>query len=76
MPHQVTNWRMQNNFLLDWKCYHDVFNKEKFWYLFLLGCARKFEGTRGFIDISGKNKRGLKLTFLWRSMTKNKFNKT
>ena len=67
------DWRMQNNFFWTGNVTTMSFNKEKFGTYFYWDVQGNLSGTRGFIDISGKNKRGLKLTFLWRSMTKNKF---
>ena len=67
------NWQMQNNFFWTANVTTMSFNKDKFGTYFYWDVQGNLSGTRGFIDISGKNKRGLKLTFLWRSMVKNKF---
>lgn len=67
------NWQMQNNFFWTGNVTTMSFNKDKFGTYFYWDVQGNLRGTRGFIDISGKNKRGLKLTFLWRSMVKNKF---
>ncbi|GHM99764.1 hypothetical protein WSM22_12540 [Cytophagales bacterium WSM2-2] len=42
------------------------FNKGRFGTLYYWDLQGNLRGTRGFIDISGKNKRGVKLVFPWR----------
>jgi len=42
------------------------FNKGKFGTLYYWDLQGNLRGSRGFIDISGKNKRGFKLVFPWR----------
>lgn len=42
------------------------FNKGKFGTLYYWDVQGNLRGMRGFIDISGKNRRGLKLVFPWR----------
>lgn len=73
LPLSGYDWRMQNNFFWTGNVTTMSFNKNKFGTYFYWDVQGNLRGTRGFIDISGKNKRGLKLTFLWRSMVKNKF---
>jgi len=67
------DWRMQNNFFWTGNITTMSYNKGKFGTYFYWDVQGNLRGTRGFIDISGKNKRGLKLTFLWRSIVTNKF---
>jgi len=67
------DWRMQNNFFWTGNITTMSYNKGKFGTYFFWDVQGNLRGTRGFIDISGKNKRGLKLTFLWRSSATNKF---
>jgi hypothetical protein len=67
------DWRMQNNFFWTGNVTTMSYNKGKFGTYFYWDVQGNLRGTRAFIDISGKNKRGLKLTFLWRSLVKNKF---
>jgi|GEM_PF-926398 hypothetical protein len=67
------DWRMQNNFFWTGNVTTMSYNQGKFGTYFYWDVQGNLRGTRGFIDISGKNKRGLKLTFLWRSVVKNKF---
>jgi hypothetical protein len=67
------DWRLQNNFFWTGNVTTMSYNKGKFGTYFYWDVQGNLRGTRGFIDIAGKNKRGLKLTFLWRSMVKTKF---
>lgn len=67
------DWRMQNNFFWTGNVTTMSYNQGKFGTYFYWDVQGNLRGTRGFIDISGKNKRGLKLTFLWRSMVTNKY---
>jgi hypothetical protein len=67
------DWRMQNNFFWTGNVTSMSYNKGKFGTYFYWDVQGNLRGTRGFIDISGKNKRGLKLTFLWRSTVASKF---
>ena len=60
------DWRMQSNFFWTANVTTMSYNKGKFGTYFYWDVQGNLRGTRGFIDISGKNKRGLKLTFLWR----------
>jgi len=62
------DWRMQNNFFWTANVTTMSYNKGKFGTYFYWDVQGNLSGTKGFIDISGKNKRGLKLTFLWRSI--------
>ncbi len=61
------DYRMQNNFFTG-NVTTMSYNKGKFGTYFYWDVQGNLRGTKGFIDISGKNKRGLKLTFLWRSI--------
>jgi hypothetical protein len=65
--------RMQNLFFWTGNITTMSYNKGKFGTYFYWDVQGNLRGTRGFIDISGKNKRGLKLTFLWRANSKIKF---
>jgi hypothetical protein len=60
------DWRIQSNFFWTANVTTMSYNKGKFGTYFYWDIQGNLRGTRGFIDISGKNKRGLKLTFLWR----------
>jgi len=60
------DWRMQNNFFWTGTVTTMSFNKGKFGTLYYWDIQGNLRGTRGFIDISGKNKRGFKLVFPWR----------
>jgi len=60
------DWRMQNNFFWTGNVTTMYYNKGKFGTYFYWDVQGNLRGTKGFIDIAGKNKRGLKLTFLWR----------
>ena len=62
------DYRMQNNFFWTGNVTTMSYNKGKFGTYFYWDVQGNLSGTKGFIDISGKNKRGLKLTFLWRSL--------
>lgn len=67
------DWRAQNNFFWTGNITTMSYNKGKFGTYFYWDVQGNLRGTRGFIDISGKNKRGLKLVFQWRQLLKNKF---
>jgi len=60
------DWRMQNNFFWTGTVTTLSFNKGKFGTYYYWDVQGNLRGMRGFIDISGKNKRGLKLVFPWR----------
>jgi len=62
------DYRMQNNFFWTGNVTTMSYNKGKFGTYFYWDVQCNLSGTKGFIDIAGKNKRGLKLTFLWRSI--------
>jgi hypothetical protein len=62
------DYRMQNNFFWTGNVTTMSYNKGKFGTYFYWDVQGDLCGTKGFIDISGRNKRGLKLTFLWRSI--------
>ncbi|HEV8515565.1 MAG TPA: hypothetical protein VGQ59_19915 [Cyclobacteriaceae bacterium] len=62
------DYRMQNNFSWTGNVTTMSYNKGKFGTYFYWDVQGNLSGTKGFIDIAGKNKRGLKLTFLWRSI--------
>lgn len=66
MPSASFDWRMQNNFFWSGTVTTLSFNKGKFGSYFYWDVQGNLRGTRGFIDISGKNKRGFKLVFPWR----------
>ncbi|HLZ16994.1 MAG TPA: hypothetical protein VKQ08_08135 [Cyclobacteriaceae bacterium] len=59
------DWRMQNNFFWSGTVTTLSFNKGKFGTYYYWDVQGNLRGMRGFIDISGKNKRGLKLVFPW-----------
>src|SRR3954463_14546906 len=56
------DWRIQSNFFWTANVTTMSYNKGKFGTYFYWDIQGNLRGTRGFIDISGKNKRGLKLT--------------
>jgi hypothetical protein len=62
----TSDWRAQNNFFWTGTVTTMSFNKGKFGTLYYWDVQGNLRGTRGFIDISGKNKRGFKLVFPWR----------
>ena len=66
MPSSTLDWRMQSNFFWSGTVTTLSFNKGKFGSYFYWDVQGNLRGTRGFIDISGKNKRGFKLVFPWR----------
>src|SRR5579859_1066391 len=55
------DWRMQNNFFWTGTVTTLSFNKGKFGTYYYWDVQGNLRGMRGFIDISGKNRRGLKL---------------
>jgi hypothetical protein len=60
------NWNAQNTFFWTGIVTTQSFNKGKFGTLYYWDVQGNLRGTRGFIDISGKNKRGFKLVFPWK----------
>jgi hypothetical protein len=62
----TSDWRAQNNFFWTGAVTTMSFNKGKFGTYYYWDVQGNLRGTRGFIDISGKNKRGFKLVFPWR----------
>jgi len=62
----TTDWKAQNTFFWAGTVTTMSFNKGKFGTLYYWDVQGNLRGTRGFIDISGKNKRGFKLVFPWR----------
>ncbi len=58
--------RALNNFFWTGTVTSLSFNKGKFGTYYYWDVQGNLRGMRGFIDISGKNKRGLKLVFPWR----------
>jgi len=67
------NWRMQNNFFWTGIVTTMSYNKGKFGTMFYWDVQGNMRGARGFIDISGKNKRGFKLVFPWQQFVKSSF---
>lgn len=61
-----SDWRAQNNFFWTGTVTTMSFNKGRFGTFYYWDIQGNLRGTRGFIDISGKNKRGFKLVFPWR----------
>lgn len=61
-----TDWRAPSNFFWTGTVTTMSFNKGKFGTLYYWDVQGNLRGTRGFIDISGKEKRGFKLVFPWR----------
>lgn len=61
-----SDWRAQNNFFWTGIVTTMSFNKGKFGTFYYWDVQGNLRGTRGFIDISGKNKRGFKLVFPWK----------
>ena len=66
------NWRLQNQFFWVGSVTSMSYNKGKFGTYYYWDLHGNLRGTRAFIDISGKNKRGFKLVFNWRQMLKYK----
>jgi hypothetical protein len=62
----TSDWKAQNSFFWTGTVTTMSFNKGKFGTLYYWDVQGNLRGTRGFIDISGKNKRGFKLVFPWR----------
>ena len=62
----TSDWRAQNSFFWTGTITTMSFNKGKFGTFYYWDVQGNLRGTRGFIDISGKNKRGFKLVFPWR----------
>ncbi len=62
------NWRMQNDFFWGGTITTMSYNKGKFGTLFYWDVQGNLRGTKGFIDISGKNKQGFKLVFPWQQL--------
>ncbi len=62
----TSDWRAQNSFFWAGVVTTMSFNKGKFGTVYYWDVQGNLRGTRGFIDISGKNKRGVKLVFPWR----------
>lgn len=62
----TSDWRAPNSFFWTGTVTTMSFNKGKFGTLYYWDVQGNLRGTRGFIDISGKNKRGFKLVFPWR----------
>ena len=61
-----SDWRAPNNFFWTGTVTTQSFNKGKFGTLYYWDVQGNLRGTRGFIDISGKDKRGFKLVFPWK----------
>ena len=60
------DWRMQNNFFWTGSVTTMSYNKGRFGTDFFWDVQGNLRSARGFIDISGKNKRGFKLVFPWK----------
>lgn len=61
-----SDWRSPNSFFWAGTVTTMSFNKGKFGTIYYWDVQGNLRGTRGFIDISGKEKRGFKLVFPWR----------
>ncbi|HTH58137.1 MAG TPA: hypothetical protein VL728_18950 [Cyclobacteriaceae bacterium] len=61
-----SDWRAPNSFFWTGTVTTQSFNKGKFGTLYYWDVQGNLRGTRGFIDISGKDKRGFKLVFPWK----------
>jgi hypothetical protein len=61
-----SDWRAQSSFFWTGTVTTMSFNKGKFGTLYYWDVQGNLRGTRGFIDISGKEKRGFKLVFPWK----------
>ena len=61
-----SDWRSPNNFFWTGAVTTMSFNKGKFGTLYYWDVQGNLRGTRGFIDLSGKDKRGFKLVFPWK----------
>jgi hypothetical protein len=61
-----SDWRAPNNSFWTGTVTTMSYNKGKFGTLYYWDVQGNLRGTRGFIDISGKDKRGFKLVFPWK----------
>jgi hypothetical protein len=61
-----SDWRSSNTFFWTGAVTTMSYNKGKFGTLYYWDVQGNLRGTRGFIDISGKDKRGFKLVFPWK----------
>jgi len=61
-----SDWRTPSSFFWTGTVTTMSFNKGKFGTLYYWDVQGNLRGTRGFIDISGKEKRGFKLVFPWK----------
>jgi hypothetical protein len=61
-----TDGRAPNNFFWTGTVTTMSFNKGKFGTFYYWDVQGNLRGTRGFIDLSGKDKRGFKLVFPWK----------
>jgi len=61
-----SDWRAPNNFFWTGTVTTMSFNKGKFGTLYYWDVQGNLRGTRAFIDLSGKDKRGFKLIFPWK----------
>ncbi len=67
------NWRAQNNFFWTGTVTTMSYNKGKFGTMYYWDVQGNLRGMKGFIDISGKNKRGMKLVFPWQQFVKSSY---
>jgi len=61
-----SDWHASSSFFWTGTVTTMSFNKGKFGTLYYWDVQGNLRGTRGFIDISGKDKRGFKLVFPWK----------
>lgn len=66
MNYPIGDWRTFNHTFWSGTTTQMTFNKGKFGTIYYWDVQGNLRGSRGFIDISGKNKRGFKLVFPWR----------
>ncbi|MBS1680887.1 MAG: hypothetical protein JST48_04170 [Bacteroidetes bacterium] len=66
----LDNGRLQNQFYWTSSVTAMSYNQGKFGTYYYWDMQGNLSGTRGFIDLSGKHKRGFKLLFPWRAIVR------
>jgi hypothetical protein len=67
------NYRLQSNFFWTGTVTTMSYNKGKFGTMFYWDVQGNMRGAKGFIDISGNNKRGFKLVFPWQQFMRGNY---